>query len=158
MTVLPTVLVIAAAVGSAVVGGVFFGFSALVLPGLARIESRSAVAAMQAINVVAVRPPLMLALFGTALVSAAVLVLAFLPWQTGSAWLIAGAVIYLAGVVGVTGAVNVPLNNALAARDTAHPETAALWATYLRRWTRANTVRGWAGALAALAFLLALIV
>jgi hypothetical protein len=59
-------LTIAAAIGCGAMGGVFFASSAFVMAALRRLPAAQAVAAMQSINVTAVTPPFMLALFGTA--------------------------------------------------------------------------------------------
>ena len=69
---------------------------------------------MQSINVTAVRPPLMLAMFGTAAVCVAAVVAAVAGDGGGTGWVVAGAALYLAGTVGVTIGGNVPLNDALA--------------------------------------------
>ena len=123
------------AVACALVGGVFFTFSGFVMAALGRLTDDAGSAAMRAVNVTAVRPPLMLALFGTAAACVAVLV-------TGpSALQVAGAVVYLVGTVGVTVAANVPLNDAL-------EREAATWPRYRRTWTRWNHLRT-AAALAA---------
>jgi len=55
-----------AALGSATVGGVFYGFSTFIMRGLRQLPPASGAAAMQQINIAAVRPGLMAALFGTA--------------------------------------------------------------------------------------------
>ena len=47
-------------------GGVFFAFSSFVMPALQRLPDAQGIAAMQSINVTAVRPPFMAVLFGTA--------------------------------------------------------------------------------------------
>ena len=123
------------AVACALVGGVFFAFRGFVMAALNRLPDDAGAAAMRAVNVTAVRPPLMLALFGTAAACVAVLV-------TGpSALQVAGAVVYLVGTVGVTVAANVPLNDAL-------EREAATWPRYRRTWTRWNHLRT-AAALAA---------
>ena len=77
---------------------------------------------MQSINMVAVTPAFMTALFGTA---AACLGLAAWAVISGSvrttALVLAGCVLYLVGTIGVTMVCNVPLNNRLAKlhpRDT----------------------------------------
>ena len=62
----------------------------------------------------------------------------------------AGAMLYLFGVIVVTVAFNVPLNDALAAVDAKGPEGAALWTRYLSVWTGWNHVRS-VSSLAALA-------
>lgn len=48
--------------------GVFFDFSAFVMPALKRLKPAESVAAMQSINVAAVTPAFVTALFGTAAV------------------------------------------------------------------------------------------
>lgn len=63
----------------------------------------------------------------------------------------AGAGIVI-GTVLVTVVCNVPRNDALAALDAGHPDSAPVWTTYLRGWTRWNHV-GTAAALAAAALL-----
>jgi uncharacterized membrane protein len=128
------------AVGCALVGGVFFAFSGFVVPALARLPGGDGAAAMRAVNVAAVRAPLMVLLFGTAAACVAVLVVGpgVLPRV--------GAGLYLAGTVGVTIAANVPLNDALE-RD---PTT---WPAYRRAWTRWNTLRTVAAAAAAVLLL-----
>ena len=127
------------AVGCALVGGVFFAFSGFVMPALGRLDDGAS--AMRAVNVTAVRPPLMVLLFGTAAACVAVLVVGpgVLPRV--------GAGLYLAGTVGVTIAANVPLNDRLE-RD---PST---WPAYLRTWTRWNSLRTAAATAAAVLLLL----
>jgi uncharacterized membrane protein len=146
-----------AAVGSATVGGVFYAFSTFVMPGLRRLPPATGTAAMQQINITAVRPGLMTALFGTAAVCAAVGVWSVVSWQPGrSLLLISGAASYLIGAVGVTAGYHVPLNNALATLDPAAPATAGSWQDYLGRWTAGNHVRTAASMVSAAFFLGAL--
>jgi uncharacterized membrane protein len=127
-----TVVLAVTALGAALVAGVFAVFSFLVMPALAALPGPAGVAAMQSVNRTAVRPVFMTLLFGTAL-----LCLVVGGWELAGARrpaVLAGVVLYLVGVVGVTAAVNVPLNDALAVADVP-------WADYLRRWTAWNTVR-----------------
>ena len=151
-----TTLTAVCALGSATVGGVFFAFSTFVLPGLRRLPPAGGIAAMQQVNVTAVRPGLMSALFGTA---ALCLVLAIWAGASGeirrNPALLIGALLYLVGAVGVTAAYNVPLNNALAALP-ATPAGAAGWADFLRGWAVGNHVRTVTCLGAAAAFLVAL--
>lgn len=130
------------AVGAAGVGGVFYGFSTFIMPALRRLPAPEGVAAMQSMNVTAVRPGLMVALFGTAGACAALTVWAAGSWPSRrSLLLIGGSLLYVFGAVGMTVARNVPLNNALAGLDPADPQTAAAWRHYLDSWTGANHVR-----------------
>ncbi len=61
------ILTVITITGSGTVGGAFFAFSGFVMNALARIPPTQGIAAMQSINVVAEMPPLMIAMFGTAL-------------------------------------------------------------------------------------------
>ena len=63
---------------------------------------------------------------------------------------------YLLGSFIVTVALNVPLNDRLAAAKPDAPETVALWATYLSQWTAWNHVRTVASLLATALLTLAL--
>jgi uncharacterized membrane protein len=147
---LVTALTIATAVGCGLNGGVFFAFSSFVMPGLARLRPTEGAAAMQAINVTAVTPVFMTALFGTGALCVAVIVagLAGLDESYGG-WLVAGGAVYLAGTIVLTMLYHVPRNNTLAAVDPASPEAARLWERYLSEWTTANHVRAVAGVVAA---------
>jgi uncharacterized membrane protein len=64
-------------------------------------------------------------------------------------------VIYVLGVIGVTIAFNVPLNDRLARAAPDSPEGASLWQHYLARWTAWNHLRTAASALAMALFILA---
>lgn len=157
MDSLISVLAFAAALGCGLVAGVFFAFSTFVMPALARLQPAQGIAAMQSINVLAITPWFMGLLFGTALLCLATALLAILGWSDpASAWLIAGSVLYLAGVILVTMMFNVPLNNALAALAPESAEAASLWTRYLTDWTRWNHLRTLSPTGAAGCFILAL--
>ena len=144
-----TALMLVAALGCGATGGVFFAFSAFVMRGLGRLPAPQGIAAMQSINVTAVTPPFMLALFGTAAACVALAVSSVSRWgEPGATAGFAGSLLYLIGTVLVTIAFNVPRNDALAAVDPQSAENARLWTDYLRTWTAWNHVRA-AAALAA---------
>jgi uncharacterized membrane protein len=145
-------LTFVAALGCGVAAGVFFAFSTFVMPALARLPARQGIAAMKAINVAAITPLFMAALFGTALVCAVLLGWAGWYRPPGTTCLIAGTVLYLAGTIVVTIACNVPRNDALAALDPEAPEAPVQWASYVAGWTAWNHVRT-ASALTAAALL-----
>jgi uncharacterized membrane protein len=143
------------ALGCAIVAGLFYAFSSFVMAGLDRRLPATAIAAMQGINAAALRPPLLLPLFGTALLCCAVAVAALIEREGAASWLgLAGAVIYLAGIVGVTMRGNVPLNLHIDQVDPEGPAAAAEWRTYYQRWGAWNHVRTLSG-LAATAALIA---
>jgi uncharacterized membrane protein len=130
------------ALGCGLLAGVFFAFSAFVMPALRRLPASQGIAAMQSINKLAVTPALMTALFGTALACAGLAVWAVVAWgQRPAPWMLAGSALYLAGVIVVTIAANVPLNDALAAMQPDGTHAAGRWSDYLSRWTAWNHLR-----------------
>jgi uncharacterized membrane protein len=142
-------LTIATALGCATSGGALFAFSSFVMPALDRLPAPQAIAAMQSINLLAVTPVFMTALFGSGLLCVALIVVALAGFDEPYAgYLLAGALVYLIGIPGLTMAYNVPRNNALERLDRASSDAAGHWARFLREWTRANHVRAAAGIVA----------
>ena len=151
-------LTFAAALGSGLMAGAFYTFSAFVMRALGRLPARDGLAAMQSINVAAITPLFMLGFIGTALLALGALGAAALRWRVPEGRLaIAGAVLYLGGCFAVTAARNVPLNDTLAALDPVDPASADRWSDYLVRWTAWNHLRTLAALAAAAAFTLALV-
>lgn len=130
------VLLVLTVLVTGLAGGVFAAFSTFVVAGLRRLDPDDAAAAMAAINSDAVRPPFM-TLFGAAVVVPVGAAVVGLVGGYDGAWLVvASAVVVAVGMLGVTAAGNVPLNDALMAhRD------AAGWAAFDRPWSRLNHVR-----------------
>jgi uncharacterized membrane protein len=150
-------LMLVAALGCGLVAGVFFAFSTFVMPALARLQPPQGIAAMQSINITAINPLFMLALFGTAFACLFLVVSVLFKWQqSGAFYLLAGSLLYLVGTIGVTIAFNVPLNYALASVKPDSPEGATLWAKYLTDWTLWNHVRTIAAIAAAALFTISL--
>jgi uncharacterized membrane protein len=135
-----------AVIGCGLVAGVFFAFSTFVMKALARLNPPEGIAAMQSINITAINPLFMTALFGTAIVCIFLTVFSLSNWhQPNSIYLLIGSLLYIVGTVGVTIAFNVPLNDALASIKPESAEGANLWAKYLSDWTLWNHVRTIAG-------------
>ncbi|HYG86367.1 MAG TPA: anthrone oxygenase family protein [Azospirillum sp.] len=152
-----SVLMLAAALGSGMMAGLYFVFSVAVMSALGRLPPAGGIAAMQSINRVILNPWFFLLFFGTAAVCLALAIGAVLAWQApASATTMAGSLLYLAGNLLVTVLRNVPLNKALAAVDPASGEAAHVWACYLDVWTKWNHVRTLACLLAAGLFTFAL--
>ncbi len=148
----------AAAIGGGLVAGIFYAFSSFVMGALGRLPAGQGIEAMQAINVVVINRSFMLAFFGTALLCCGLLVASYLRWNDGEGRLLLfGSLLYLIGTIGVTMAFNVPLNNALAAVRPETAEAASVWAHYLERWTRWNTVRTVASTAAMIVFVSAML-
>ncbi|MEU3142883.1 MULTISPECIES: DUF1772 domain-containing protein [unclassified Streptomyces] len=151
------VLTVLGVLGTGLVAGAFCAFSTFVMRGLAALPPARGVAAMQSVNTAAVRAPFMLVFLGSALLCAAIAVVALVTRpDEGAAWLLAGSALYLFGGFGVTAVAHVPRNNTLAGLDPGSTEAAARWTAYVRGWTRWNHVRTVASAGAAVAYVLAL--
>jgi uncharacterized membrane protein len=103
------------ALGCGLVAGVFFAFSSFVMAALRRLKSEEGIAAMQSINILAVTPVFMTALFGTAAACLGLIAWAVTSWgEAPSALVLAGGGLYVVGTIGLTIARNVSLNNRLA--------------------------------------------
>jgi len=135
-------LTLAVAIGSGVVGGVFFAFSAFVMRALGRLPAADGLAAMRSINVAAVRPAFMLAFIGTAVASLALAVWSLLSLDDPHAGhILLGSGLYLVGSFGLTAGYHVPRNEELAGLRGDGVDVAARWARYVRGWTAWNHVR-----------------
>jgi len=112
------------------------------MKALSSIPPPKGIAAMQAINLVIVRPAFLIIFMGTGVACVVVVVAG---WQdigtTARTWAILGGAVYILGSIGVTVAFNVPLNNKLAAVNPDSEDSARMWDFYLLRWTWWNHVR-----------------
>ncbi|OKH37375.1 hypothetical protein NIES2119_14110 [[Phormidium ambiguum] IAM M-71] len=145
------------ALGCGLIAGVFFAFSTFVMNALSRLQPKSGIAAMQSINICAINPLFMVALFGTAVACILLAIFSLLKWQQpGAVYLLVGSLLYLIGSVLVTIAFNVPLNDALANVKPDSIDGANLWARYLTDWTFWNHIRTVAALIAAALFTFAL--
>jgi uncharacterized membrane protein len=151
------VLTFAAALGSALIAGVFYAFSTFIMRALKRRPAAEGMAAMQAINVAVINPLFLGVFLGTAAACAALIAVAILRWpRPGSACLLIGGALYLAGTLLVTVLFNVPLNKALAKATPGDADAARMWEHYLARWTMWNHVRTAAALAATIALVAAL--
>lgn len=133
-------LVVAGAGGAGLMAGLLFAFSNFVMRALAQMPAAQGMEAMQRINVEIINPLFLLLFMGTAAVCLAVLASAFTTGGTQArVWLVIGAGCYLVGVIGITAAFNVPLNNSIANLPAASAETA--WPKYIAAWLRWNHLR-----------------
>ncbi|HEX7307728.1 DUF1772 domain-containing protein [Lentzea sp.] len=127
-----------AATASGLMTGLFFAFSAAVMPGLADLPASAARAAMRRMNARIQNPVFLLLFLGNAVLCA------FEVFQGR----VAGGLLYVVGAFLLTMVVNVPMNNRLDRTDDAY------WPEYLRRWTLWNHVRGLASLGSTVALLL----
>jgi uncharacterized membrane protein len=138
---LRTTTLIVATVTLGLMAGLFYAYAGSVMPGLRGADDRTVIDVMQRVNV-AIQTPLFGLLFVGALASTGVA--AFL--HTGRRPVLVPVLIALglyALTLLITFAVNIPLNNRLAAagpvRDIADPH--AVRAAFYGAWVRWNTVR-----------------
>lgn len=157
MTYALLVLTLFAALGSGLIAGVFFAFSAFVMTALGRLPADQGIAAMQSINIVVINPWFFAAFLGTAAACVVLAIASLFRWgEPGAIYLLMGSLLYLAGSFLVTLLFNVPLNDALAAVEPGSAEGAGLWTRYLGEWTVWNHVRTGASLAAAAALVFAL--
>jgi uncharacterized membrane protein len=151
------VIVLLAALGCGLMAGVFFAFSTFVMKGLARLPAAQAITAMQSINVTAMTPTFMMALFGTAALCLALVAASFSMWhKPGTLFVLFGSLAYLAGAIVVTAACNVPLNNILASINAPDSDNSRQWISFLTSWTAWNHVRAVASLAATALFIIGL--
>jgi uncharacterized membrane protein len=144
VSVLASIVAVVSLVLTAAVSGVFFAYSNSVVPGFDKVRPEQAITAMNSVNRTILNPLFLTTFVGPpiAAVLAGVLLLVAGPTTAGLLYL-AAAVVYLAGCVAPTAAVNVPLNNGLdtGTIPTDPDEVARTWQEYSGRWLRWNHVR-----------------
>ena len=147
-----------AALGSGLIAGVFFAFSAFVLTALSRLPDQGGIAAMQAITAAIKNPLFLIVFFGMAALASLLGIAAPLRWsEPGALYLLIGSLLYLNFPFAVTLMKNLPLNNKLAAIKPGSAEGTRVWSEFRAAWGLWNHVR-WIGALGASAsFVLALL-
>ncbi|MFC4303723.1 DUF1772 domain-containing protein [Cohnella boryungensis] len=146
-----------AAVGTGMVAGVLFAFSAFVMKALSRISAVYGVSAMQSINIVVQNPLCSLLFFGTGLISLTLIVMALLGWGDYEAgYLFAGGLSYVFALL-VTGAFNVPLNNKLASVKLDTQGISQVWDRFYAKWIVWNHVRTAACVVSSVFFILAML-
>jgi uncharacterized membrane protein len=136
-----TILLWFCALACALLGGVYFAFSAFIMRALEE-SGPAGVTAMNAINRVILRSWFMPLFLGTSLACLVLAILGLfeLPAIRGVC-LIGGGLLPVAGMFAVTLMCNMPLNNALAEVTADTRAGTAIWKDYLRRWTRWNHLR-----------------
>ena len=134
-------VLLVAAIGSAMIAGLFYAFSTFIMQALGRLPTAAGAAAMQSINSTILNPLFFSLFFGTAAASLIVSIGALLaPERPGALCVIIGGALYLAGAIVVTMAFNVPLNNGLAG-PSGHRGVRRCLAPLPVRWTQWNHVR-----------------
>lgn len=152
MSTLPTIILVSAAITTALMAGLFFAYSCSVNPGLHRLPDTAYLAAMQSINRAILNPVFFIIFLG------APILLPLSTWLQHHQpislrfWLLLSAtLIYLVGVLGVTALGNIPLNEALDAfsiQTASAEEIAAQRAKFEVPWNNWHLVRTIASVLA----------
>jgi uncharacterized membrane protein len=107
---LTRILTFAGLTGTALMGGLFFAFGTTVMSSLERMPAGEGATAMNLINVRIQNPLFLLIFLGTALVCVALAVVATVQDAPGKWWLLAASLLYLVGVIVLSFAINIPLN------------------------------------------------
>lgn len=127
---------------SALIFGFFYAWTVSTMWGLDAADPRVAIAAMQAMNASVRNAAFTPAFFGTA---PAFLLTALVVWpnRRAAGLFLAAGLIYGIAAMGLTMAINVPMNAALAATavptDTA--KAGAIWQAYSQPWQIWNQIR-----------------
>lgn len=130
-----------AALGCALIGGLYFAFSAFIMRAFASLDPAAGIAAMNAINRDILHSLFMPLFWATTLAALALAGLALARGGPGAGAMLAGGALYFVGMFVCTVAFNVPLNNTLQAAEGAGEAALPVWQRYLRQWTRWNHVR-----------------
>lgn len=146
-----------AALGTALLAGSFFAFSAFLMKALGGLSAERGIVAMQAVTGTARGPLFALVFFGTAVLCVFLLGSTLLRWGApGSCYLLTGATVFLAGTFSVTMMRNVPLTTQLTAASPDTEQGQALWRRFQTPWTFWNHIRAIAALIACACFILAL--
>jgi len=140
----------AATVTTGLMAGMFFAFSFSVMPGLARVDDRTFVVAMQHVNDATNESASFGLTFSAALVllGAAAVVHYRLGLRTATWWILAALALYVIAV-GITMAVHVPLNETLdAAGIPSQAELGSVRSDFEDPWNSAHIMRTITGTLA----------
>ena len=119
--------------------GTYYTWASGVMPGLARVDDRTFVHAMQQMNIAIVNPVFLATFLGAPALAAVGVAVSGGPARP---WAIAALVLAI-GTVAITGGGNIPLNNAIDAAgdiDTI-PDLAAVRADFETAWVRWNIAR-----------------
>lgn len=157
MDIILFVLTFIAVLCTALLAGSFFAFSAFFMRALHGLSAERGIVAMQATIRAIKKIAFLVLFFGTAVLCAALGILALLRWGTpGSTLTLLGAVFFLAGAFAVTMLCSLPLNSQLLAAAPDAPNMASFWRYFQNAWVRWNHIRTIATLMACACFVLAL--
>lgn len=132
-------------VSTGLMSGLWYGWAASVIPGTRRVPDATYIETMQSINRAIINPAFILPFMGIPVVVGGAAWMQFRAGNQRRGRLLAGAAaIYVVGVLGVTIAGNVPLNDALEAFDLSGSSEQAIATrrqTYEAPWNRWHYLR-----------------
>lgn len=144
-----TIILALATITTALVAGLFYAFAVSVNIAFATLPDAAYISATQAINIAIVNPAFLVGFLG------APVLLIWAAWLHArpaftrrSGYILAAAVIFIAGSFGVTVLANIPLNDQLAAFTTESASTAELHRmreAFAIPWNNWHLVRTFAG-------------
>lgn len=124
------------------IAGFFYAYSSSVMRGLNAVPPEHAIIAMQGINATVRNALFAPAFFGTPLAAlAAGAALWLMRRRAAGMAMVAAALVYLLGAFWPTFAINVPMNEALAAMKADAAEAGRIWGDYAARWNWWNGIR-----------------
>jgi uncharacterized membrane protein len=138
---------VALAMATGLVAGVFLAFSDFVMKSLFASQPAAGAEAMQIINREVYSSIFMVLLIGMIPVSAGIAIYGYLYLEAPvSGYLVIAGVLYVFGVFVATAVGNIPMNQRLEAMPQGGAEAQAYWPDYVRGWVRWNHLR-WVSAL-----------
>ncbi len=109
-----SILLITTTLFSGMIAGLFYAWTISVTPGLAKIDNSSYLKAFQSMNRAILNPAFFIAFFGVLALLIYHSYVSFTSQDQAQSWLIISAtILYILGIMAVTIAGNIPLNNSL---------------------------------------------
>lgn len=142
---LPNITLLLAAFATALMAGLFYAYSCSVNPGLARLPDTEYLTAMQSINRAILNPAFLGVFMGALLLLPLSAYFQYTPAPSLRFWLLAAAaVVYAAGLFGVTMLGNVPLNTMLdtfVIEQASAADITAMRKAFESPWNRLHAIR-----------------
>lgn len=162
MYTLDRIILVAATTTTAMLVGLFYGWSVSVVPGLARLNNTEYLSAFQAMNRAILNPLFFISFMGSVILLPLAAYLNYSQPASLCFWLIvAASALYIFGTFGITMAKNVPLNEMLDKFDiaTASEEAkAAQRANFEQPWNQLHHIRTVIGFIATVCMIVACLV
>lgn len=156
---LDRIILVAATTTTAMLVGLFYGWSVSVVPGLARLSNSEYLSSFQAMNRAILNPLFFITFMGSVILLPLCAYLNYTQPTSLRFWLIvAAAVLYIVGTFGITMFANVPLNEMLDKFNlaTATDEAKAMQrALFEQPWNRLHNIRTVIGFIATVLMIIA---